>query len=85
MDIAGFRIGLNVTASNVIDVGYAGVIGADRIAHADARPIRTGGGWGSLGRITVRSGSTTGGGGGAGSPAPPGVLLDGESSVMGSI
>ena len=26
-----FRIGLNVTDSNVIDVGYAGVIGADRI------------------------------------------------------
>lgn len=31
--LAGFRIGLNVEASNVIDVGYAGVIGADRIAH----------------------------------------------------
>jgi hypothetical protein len=31
---AGFRIGLNVSASNVIDVGYSGVIGADRIAHA---------------------------------------------------
>ena len=30
---AGFRIGLNVSASNVIDVGYSGVIGADRIAH----------------------------------------------------
>jgi len=30
---AGFRIGLNVRASNVIDVGYSGVIGADRIAH----------------------------------------------------
>ena len=30
---AGFRIGLNVQASNVIDVGYSGVIGADRIAH----------------------------------------------------
>ena len=29
--LAGFRIGLNVEASNVIDVGYAGVIGADRI------------------------------------------------------
>jgi hypothetical protein len=34
--LAGFRIGLNITASNVIDVGYAGVIGGDRIAHADA-------------------------------------------------
>ncbi|HET7045309.1 MAG TPA: hypothetical protein VFI37_10710 [Gaiellaceae bacterium] len=31
--LLGFRIGLNVQASNVIDVGYAGVIGADRLAH----------------------------------------------------
>ncbi|MGB2876253.1 MAG: hypothetical protein WBB76_12370 [Gaiellaceae bacterium] len=30
---AGFRLGLNVRASNVIDVGYSGVIGAERIAH----------------------------------------------------
>jgi hypothetical protein len=30
--LAGFRIGLNVEDSNVIDVGYAGVIGAERIA-----------------------------------------------------
>jgi hypothetical protein len=29
--LAGFRIGLNVRDSNVIDVGYSGVIGADRI------------------------------------------------------
>jgi len=29
--VAGFRIGLNIRASNVIDVGYSGVIGADRI------------------------------------------------------
>jgi len=29
--LAGFRIGLNVTNSNVIDVGYAGVIGADKL------------------------------------------------------
>jgi hypothetical protein len=29
--LLGFRIGLNVTSSNVIDVGYAGVIGADRL------------------------------------------------------
>jgi hypothetical protein len=29
--LAGFRVTLNVQASNVIDVGYAGVIGADRI------------------------------------------------------
>jgi hypothetical protein len=32
--LMGFRIGLNVRQSNVIDVGYAGVIGADRIAHS---------------------------------------------------
>ena len=31
--LVGFRIGLNVTNSNVIDVGYAGVIGADRLLH----------------------------------------------------
>jgi hypothetical protein len=30
--LVGFRIGLNVTSSNVIDVGYSGVIGADRLA-----------------------------------------------------
>jgi hypothetical protein len=30
--LAGFRIGLNVRDSNVIDVGYSGVIGAQRIA-----------------------------------------------------
>lgn len=34
--LVGFRIGLNLTSSNVIDVGYAGVIGADRITHGDA-------------------------------------------------
>ena len=33
--LVGFRIGLNVTDSNVIDVGYAGVIGADRIVDGD--------------------------------------------------
>jgi len=31
--LVGFRIGLNVTDSNVIDVGYSGVIGADKISH----------------------------------------------------
>jgi hypothetical protein len=31
--LVGFRIGLNVTNSNVIDVGYAGVIGADKLIH----------------------------------------------------
>jgi hypothetical protein len=30
--LGAFRIGLNIADSNVIDVGYAGVIGADRIA-----------------------------------------------------
>ena len=30
--LVGFRIALNVADGNVIDVGYAGVIGADRIA-----------------------------------------------------
>ena len=34
--LAGFRIGLNAEASNVIDVGYAGVIGAARIVHGQA-------------------------------------------------
>jgi hypothetical protein len=29
--LVGFRVGLNVTNSNVIDVGYAGVIGADKL------------------------------------------------------
>jgi hypothetical protein len=31
--LTGFRVGLNVTNSNVIDVGYSGVIGADRLTH----------------------------------------------------
>lgn len=35
--LVGFRITLNVTNSNVIDVGYAGVIGADRIV--DGNPL----------------------------------------------
>jgi hypothetical protein len=34
--LAGFRLGLNFVESNVIDVGYAGVIGADRLADGDA-------------------------------------------------
>jgi hypothetical protein len=33
--LVGFRITLNVLDSNVIDVGYAGVIGADRIADGE--------------------------------------------------
>ncbi|HEY4897795.1 MAG TPA: glycosyltransferase 87 family protein [Solirubrobacteraceae bacterium] len=35
--LIGFRVALNVTDSNVIDVGYAGVIGAERAA--DGRPL----------------------------------------------
>jgi hypothetical protein len=34
--LAGFRIGLNVRDSNVIDVGYSGVIGAHRIVHGES-------------------------------------------------
>ena len=33
--LVAFRITLNVTDSGVIDVGYAGVIGADRITHGE--------------------------------------------------
>ena len=33
--LTGFKVGLNVADSNVIDVGYAGVIGADQIADGD--------------------------------------------------
>ena len=39
--LVGFRIGLNLADSNVIDVGYAGVIGADKLADGD----RLYGGW----------------------------------------
>ena len=34
--LVGFRIGLNIETSNVIDVGYAGVIGGDRILRGEA-------------------------------------------------
>ena len=34
--LAGFRIGLNVRGANVIDVGYSGVIGAERIVHGQS-------------------------------------------------
>jgi hypothetical protein len=34
--LLGFRIALNIADSGVIDVGYAGVIGADRVTHGDA-------------------------------------------------
>jgi hypothetical protein len=33
--LAGFRIGLNLEGSNVIDVGYSGVVGAHRIVHGE--------------------------------------------------
>ncbi len=33
--LAGFRIGLNVEGSNVIDVGYSGVVGAHRIVNGE--------------------------------------------------
>ncbi|MGO9321940.1 MAG: glycosyltransferase 87 family protein [Solirubrobacteraceae bacterium] len=38
--LLGFRVALNVTDSNVIDVGYAGVIGAQRIV--DGKPLYSG-------------------------------------------
>jgi hypothetical protein len=34
--LAGFRVGLNIERSNVIDVGYSGVIGAERIVKGEA-------------------------------------------------
>jgi hypothetical protein len=34
--LAGFKVGLNWRASNVIDVGYSGVIGADRIMRGQS-------------------------------------------------
>jgi hypothetical protein len=33
--LVGFRVGLNIRDSNVIDVGYSGVIGAHRIVHGE--------------------------------------------------
>ncbi|HUY59883.1 MAG TPA: hypothetical protein VMV16_09255 [Solirubrobacteraceae bacterium] len=33
--LIGFRVGLNIADSNVIDVGYAGVIGADKVVHGE--------------------------------------------------
>ena len=39
--LVGFRIGLNLANSNVIDVGYSGVIGADKLLHD--KPLY--GGW----------------------------------------
>jgi hypothetical protein len=34
--LMGFRVGLNMADSGAIDVGYAGVVGADRIAHGES-------------------------------------------------
>ncbi len=34
--LVGFRIGLNVRSSNVIDVGYSGVVGANRIVNGQS-------------------------------------------------
>jgi hypothetical protein len=33
--LIGFRVGLNVADSGAIDVGYASVVGADRVAHGE--------------------------------------------------
>jgi hypothetical protein len=33
--LIGFRVGLNMADSGTVDVGYAGVVGADRIAHGE--------------------------------------------------
>jgi len=33
--LLGFRVGLNIADSGAIDVGYASVVGADRIGHAE--------------------------------------------------
>jgi hypothetical protein len=33
--LMGFRVGFNVADAGAIDVGYAGVVGADRIAHGE--------------------------------------------------
>lgn len=33
--LIGFRVGLNMADSGAIDVGYAGVVGADRITHGE--------------------------------------------------
>ncbi len=49
--LAGFRIGLNVAESNVIDVGYAGVIGAERIVESGQMPY---------GHMPVREGEPCG-------------------------
>lgn len=47
----GFRVGLNLEASNVIDVGYAGVVGAQRIVDQGEMPY---------GHMPVREGEECG-------------------------
>ena len=49
--LLGFRIALNLEASNVIDVGYAGVIGAERIVDEGQMPY---------GHMPVREGEACG-------------------------
>jgi hypothetical protein len=46
--LVGFRTGLNIERSNVIDVGYSGVIGAERIVHGQAP-------WGNFPQETTKS------------------------------
>src|SRR4029077_13044912 len=36
--LAGFRVGLNIETSNVIDVGLSGVVGAERLVHDGQAP-----------------------------------------------
>src|SRR5262249_15306992 len=48
--LAGFRVGLNVERPNVIDVGYSGVIGAERSVHDGQAP------WGNFPRERLPSG-----------------------------
>jgi hypothetical protein len=50
--LAGFRIGLNVERSNVIDVGFSGVIGAERIVNDGQAP------WGNFPLETLPNGKT---------------------------
>jgi hypothetical protein len=50
--LVGFRIGLNVETSNVIDVGYSGVVGAERIAGEGRAP------WGNF-PVETSAGTTS--------------------------
>ena len=61
--VGGFRVGMNVESSNVIDVGYSGVIGADRIVHGESPyghfPIEGTGPHAGRPTRTVRSATTS--------------------------